>query len=81
MAVLRTPPAAPSYDDEWQAFVRVLDAHAGEEERDVIPPPVDLNQDFLVELGNRMLARIDQLRESTFEKLHVKGRAALLRAM
>ena len=30
--VLRTPPQATDYDDEWRAFVTVLDAHASEEE-------------------------------------------------
>ena len=79
--VLRTPPEAPEYEDEWSAFVRVLDAHADEEERDLVPPPVELDEHDIGVLGDEMLARIEQLRESTIEKLHVKGRAAVLRAM
>src|SRR3954469_18674346 len=42
--VLRTSPAEPEYEAEWNAFVTVLDAHADEEERDLIPPPVDLDE-------------------------------------
>jgi hypothetical protein len=79
--VLRTPPKAPEYDDEWAAFVRVLDAHADEEERDLVPPPVDIDERELDVLGDEMTARIEGLRGSTIEKLHVKGRAAVLRAM
>jgi Hemerythrin HHE cation binding domain len=79
--VLRTSPEAAEYDDEWNAFVRVLDAHADEEERDLVPPPVEMDEHELDELGDAMLARIEQLRESTIQNLHVKGRAALLRAM
>lgn len=71
---------APEYDDEWQSFVTVLDAHADEEERDLIPPPVDIDEHQLNTLGEDMLARIEQLRESTIERLHVAGRATLLRA-
>ena len=53
-----------------------------EEERDLIPPPapVDLSDEELEHLGQKMTARIQKLRSSTIEKLHVKGRAALLRA-
>ncbi|EUA54496.1 hypothetical protein I553_1631 [Mycobacterium xenopi 4042] len=35
--LLRTPPSAPGYADEWRSFARVLEAHADEEERDMIP--------------------------------------------
>ncbi|MGE5697199.1 MAG: hemerythrin domain-containing protein [Candidatus Sericytochromatia bacterium] len=80
-ALLRTSPTAPKYEDEWQSFVTVLDAHADEEERDLCPPPVDLSEDMLDALGDEMVGRMEQLRESRIEKLHVKGRAALLRAM
>ena len=79
--VLRTPPQAPDYDDEWRTFVTVLDAHASEEERDLCPPPVEMPEDELNVLGNKMSARIADLHASTFEKLHVRGRAAMLRAM
>ena len=79
--VLRTRPEAPEYEDEWNAFVTVVDAHAGEEERDLIPPPVDLDEDMLDELGNQMLDRIEQLRDSTIEKLRVRGRTAMLRVL
>jgi len=79
--VLRTPRGAPEYEDEWHAFVTVLDAHANEEERDLCPPPVELNEFELHVLGDKMRARIDELRDSTIEKLHVRGRAAMLSAL
>ena len=79
--VLRTPAQAPEYHDEWQSFVTVLDAHAGEEERDLCPPPVEMPEDELNVLGTKMSARIAELHASTLEKLRVRGRAALLRAM
>ncbi len=81
--LLRTPPTAPGYDNEWRSFTTVLEAHADEEERDLVPPPwpVDLSEDQLVALGNKMSERIAGLRASTIQKLHVRGRAALLRAM
>jgi len=78
---LRTPPTAPEYDAEWQAFVTTLDAHAEEEERDLFPPPVQMSDDALDELGNRMLARMDQLRASRVARLRVKARGTVLRAL
>jgi len=78
---LRTPPGAPEYEGEWRAFVTTLDAHAEEEERDLFPPPVEMSDDALNALGNQMLARMDQLRNSTTEKLRVKARAAVLRGL
>ena len=36
---LRTPVNSPDYEDEWNFFLTVLEAHADEEERDLIPPP------------------------------------------
>jgi hypothetical protein len=79
--VLRTSPHSADYDDEWHAFVTVLDAHADEEERDLCPAPVEMSEDELNALGDKMRRRIVELRDSTGEKLHVKGRAAFLRAM
>jgi hypothetical protein len=79
--LLRTPPTAPEYEDEWHSFVTVLDAHASEEERDLCPAPVDLSQDMLDALGNRMVERIGELRQSRIHKLRVLGRKALLTAM
>jgi hypothetical protein len=76
--LLRTPPTAPEYRDEWHSFVTVLDAHASEEERDLCPAPIDLSEDMLEELGNRMLERIAELRQSTITKLRVRARAAVL---
>ncbi len=57
----------------------VLDAHAAEEERDLCPPPMEMSDDELNTLGDNMLRRIVELRTSTIEKLHIKGRTALLR--
>lgn len=78
--VLRTAPEAPDYQEEWESFVTVLDAHAAEEERDLCPPPVEMSDGELNTLGDKMSRRIDELRGSTIEKLHMKGRTALLRA-
>lgn len=80
---LRTPTTSPDYEDEWNFFLKVLEAHADEEERDLIPPPapVELSDTQLENLGTAMTARMEKLRNSRFARLHVKGRAALLRAM
>lgn len=80
---LRTPTTSPDYQTEWISFLTVLEAHADEEERDLIPPPppVDLSDADLEDLGNKMAAQMDKLRNSTVQKLHVKGRAALLRVL
>jgi len=77
--LLRTPPEEPGYQEEWESFVTVLDAHAAEEERDLCPPPVEMSDGELNVLGDKMRERMDELRGSTIEKLHVKGRASLLR--
>ncbi|HET9892361.1 MAG TPA: hemerythrin domain-containing protein [Mycobacterium sp.] len=77
--VLRTAPEAPGYQDEWESFVTVLDAHAAEEERDLCPPPGEMSDGDLNTLGDKMSRRIAELRGSTIEKLHMKGRTALLR--
>jgi hypothetical protein len=77
--VLRTPPEVPEYQAEWESFVMVLDAHAAEEERDLCPPPVEMSDEELNALGDKMRERMTDLRDSTIEKLHVRGRAALLR--
>ena len=46
-----------------------------------VPASVEISDDELDALGAKMAARIEQLRNSTIEKLRVKGRAALMRAM
>src|SRR6201993_673121 len=68
--LLRTPPTAPEYEDEWHSFVTVLDAHTSEEERDLCPPPIDLSGGMLTALGDQMRRRIEELRRSRMEKLH-----------
>lgn len=78
---LRTAPEATQYEGEWQAFVTTLDAHAEEEERDLFPPPVEMSEGELEDLGNRMLERMDHLRGSSVEKLRVRARGALLRRL
>lgn len=77
--LLRTAPTAPNYQDEWSSFVRVLEAHASEEERDLCPAPIDLSEDLLDNLGNQMVEHIARLRQSRLNRLRVRGRAALLR--
>ncbi len=79
--LLRTAPQAPEYEGEWQAFVTTLDAHAEEEERDLFPPPVEMDDDALENLGNLMLDRMDHLRHSSVEKLRVRARGAVLRKL
>ena len=78
---MRTNPTAPAYEGEWQAFVTTFDAHAEEEERDLIPPPVEITAGALDELGNRMLARMDEVWTSLAKQLRVQARGALLRKM
>jgi hypothetical protein len=78
--LLRTPPAAAEYEDEWRSFVTVLDAHASEEERDLCPAPVELSDDMLDTLGRRMVERVAELRQSAIHRLHVRGRKTLLRS-
>ena len=81
--LLKTPQTAPEYEDEWNSFKTVLEAHADEEERDMIPAPpeVKITDAELEELGNKMAAKIDQYRGSALHKLRTKGRAALVRAL
>ncbi|GFG64420.1 hypothetical protein MKUB_19100 [Mycobacterium kubicae] len=81
--LLRTPQTSPRYEDEWNSFKTVLEAHADEEERDMIPAPpeVKITDAELEELGNKMAARIEELRGSTLHKLRTKGRAALVRTL
>ena len=80
-AFLGTDPAAAEYEGAWQAFVTTLDAHAEEEERDLIPPPVGMTEQDLEALGDQMLARMDELRASRAKQLRVKVRSAVLRAL
>jgi len=81
--LLRTPQSSPAYEDEWNSFKTVLEAHADEEERDMIPAPapVQITDAELEELGNQMAARIAQLRGSSLHKLRTRGKAALLKAI
>lgn len=81
--LLKTPQSAPGYEDEWNSFKTVLEAHADEEERDMIPapPPVKLTDAQVEELGNKMSAKIEQYRGSSVHKLRTKGRAALVRGL
>jgi len=81
--LLKTPQSAPGYEDEWNSFKTVLEAHADEEERDLIPAPpeVKITDVELVELGNKMAAKMKQYRGSAVHRLRTKGRAALVRAL
>ncbi|GBG38217.1 hemerythrin domain-containing protein [Mycobacterium montefiorense] len=81
--LLKTPQTAIGYEDEWNSFKTVLEAHADEEERDMIPAPpeVKITDAELEDLGNKMNARIEQYRGSALHKLRTKGRAALVRAL
>ncbi|MCV7028519.1 hemerythrin domain-containing protein [Mycobacterium sherrisii] len=81
--LLNTPQTAPGYEDEWNSFKLVLEAHADEEERDMIPAPpgVELSDAEVEELGEKMAARIEHYRGSAVHRLRTKGRAALVRAL
>ncbi|GAB3033249.1 hemerythrin domain-containing protein [Mycobacterium bourgelatii] len=81
--LLRTPQSSPGYEEEWNTFKTVLEAHADEEERDMIPapPPVELSDEELEELGAKMAARIEQLRGSSLYRLRTRGKASLLKAI
>ena len=81
--LLKTPQSAPGYLDEWDSFKTVLEAHADEEERDLIPAPaeVKISDAELEELGNTMAARMEQYRGSALHRMRTKGRAALVCAL
>ncbi|OBI81041.1 hemerythrin domain-containing protein [Mycobacterium sp. 1245805.9] len=81
--LLKTPQSAPGYTDEWNSFKTVLEAHADEEERDLIPAPpeVKITDAELEELGNKMAAKMEQYRGSALHRLRTKGRASLVRAL
>ncbi|MEB3061624.1 hemerythrin domain-containing protein [[Mycobacterium] zoologicum] len=80
---LRTPVDSPRHVDEWNSFLTVLEAHADEEERDLVPPPapVDLSDSELEDLGIRMATEMQRQRDSKFEQFHVRARAKLLKAL
>lgn len=73
--LLKTPQSAPGYEDEWNSFKTVLEAHADEEERDMIPAPpqVKITDAELEELGNKMAATIEQYRGSAVHRLRTRG--------
>lgn len=81
--LLKTPPDAPGHEAEWHSFKTVLEAHADEEERDMIPAPpeVQITAAELEALGEAMSTRIEQYRGSAAYRLRTKGRAALLRSL
>jgi len=81
--LLKTPQSAPGYEDEWNSFKTVLEAHADEEERDLIPAPpeVKITDAELEELGDKMAAKMEHYRGSAVHRLRTKGRAALVRGL
>lgn len=81
--VLKTPPTAPSQESEWHSFTTVLEAHADEEERDMIPAPpeVDISAAELDALGREMSARIERYRGSARHRLRTRGRTSWLRSL
>ena len=81
--LLKTPQTASGYEDEWNSFKTVLEAHADEEERDMIPAPpqVKITDAEVEELGHEMQAQMEHYRGSALHKLRTKGRAALVRAL
>jgi hypothetical protein len=81
MGVRRGRRAEDRFREFGQRVVAVFGRQAWLDRRDLIPPPVDLDDDMLDQLGNQMLDRIEQLRDSTIEKLRVRGRTAMLRVL
>ncbi|WP_343571672.1 hemerythrin domain-containing protein [Mycobacterium sp.] len=81
--LLKTSPSAPGYQDEWNSFKTVLEAHADEEERDLIPAPpeVQISAEELETLGQAMSTRMEQYRRSAVHRLRTKGRAALVHSL
>ncbi len=81
--LLQTPQSAPGYEDEWNSFKTVLEAHADEEERDLIPAPpeVKITDAELEALGTKMAAKIGEYRSSALHRMRTKGRAALVRGL
>lgn len=77
---LRTHPKSQHYQAEWDSFLTVLEAHADEEERDLIPPPapVNLTTGELEALGHKMRTRMYRLRTSLLHRLRVKTRISIL---
>ncbi len=69
------------YEGARQAFVTTLDAHAEEAERDLFPPPVEITEPELEELGNRMLTRMEGLRAARLAQLRVTAMATVLRTL
>ncbi|BBZ44800.1 hemerythrin domain-containing protein [Mycobacterium parmense] len=81
--LLKTPQSDPGYPDEWNSFKTVLEAHADEEERDLIPAPpeVEISDAELEELGEEMAAMMERYRGSALHRLRTRGRAALVRSL
>ncbi len=81
--LLKTPLNAPSHEAEWNSFKTVLEAHADEEERDMIPAPPEVHMSAaeLETLGREMATRIEQYRGSAIHRLRTKGRTALVRSL
>ncbi len=81
--LLKTPQSAPGYSDEWNSFKTVLEAHADEEERDLIPAPpeVKITDAEIEALGETMATKMEQYRGSAVHRLRTKGRAALVRGL
>lgn len=46
-----------------------------------VPPSVKITDEELVELGDKMASRVEELRDSTAYRLRVKGRKSMLRAL
>jgi hypothetical protein len=71
VAILHTPPSVPTYENDWESFKTVIDAHVDEQECDLasLPAQEDIVGAELDALGNQMLACMQKLRDSKPEKL------------
>lgn len=81
--LLRTPQSAAGYEDEWNSFKTILEAHADEEERDMIPAPpeVEISDEELEILGAKMAAQIEEYRGSVAYKLRTKRRVRSVKTL
>jgi hypothetical protein len=81
--LLRTPQSAAGYENEWNSFKTVLEAHADEEERDMIPAPpeAELTDQEVEDLGATMTRQIEQYRGSAEYVRRTKRRTALIHTL
>lgn len=76
---LRTDPASPRFAAELAALTAAIEGHAGEEEREMFPQSHALGDERLDLLGEKMIARQQQLRRSKLTRLGITIKREILR--